>query len=79
MGHLYSPRADLFGISEKLGVFPLGTEGFIQFLKQLNIPVYFEDVTDKDAFVKLLSIGASGFITDRPTLAMEIIQEHIGE
>ncbi|MEK5039674.1 glycerophosphodiester phosphodiesterase family protein [Sporosarcina sp. FSL K6-3457] len=79
LGHLYSPRADLFGISEKLGVFPLGTEGFIQFLKQLNIPVYFEDVTDKDAFVKLLSIGASGFITDRPTLAMEIIQEHIGE
>ncbi|WP_318616037.1 glycerophosphodiester phosphodiesterase family protein [Sporosarcina sp. YIM B06819] len=79
LGHLYSPHADLFRIPEKLGVFPLGTEGFIQFLKQLNVAVYFEDVTDKDSFVKLLSIGASGFITDRPTVVMEIIQEHIGE
>ncbi|MFJ7933028.1 glycerophosphodiester phosphodiesterase family protein [Sporosarcina sp. NPDC096371] len=79
LGHLYSPRADLFRISEKLGVFPLGTESFIHFLKQLNVVVYFEDVHDKETFIKLLSIGASGFITDRPTLAMEIIQEHIGE
>lgn len=79
LGHLYNPRADLFRIPLKLGVFPLATEGFIQFLKQLNIPVYFEDVTDKDVCVKLLSIGASGFITDRPTVAMEIIQKHIGD
>lgn len=79
LGHLYSPRADLFRISEKLGVFPLSTEGFIQFLKQLNVPVYFEDITDKESFIKLLSIGASGFITDRPTVAMEIIQEHVGD
>jgi len=79
LGHLYNPRADLFRVSEKLGIFPLGTEGFINFLKHLNVHVYFEDVTDRDSFIKLLSIGASGFITDRPTLAMEIIQEHIGE
>ncbi len=32
LGHLYSPRADLFRIPEKLGIFPLGTEGFIKFL-----------------------------------------------
>ena len=30
-GHLYNPRADLFRIPEKLGVFSLGTEGFIKF------------------------------------------------
>lgn len=77
-GHLYSPRADLFRIPEKLGVFPLGTEGFINFLTEMNVPVYFEDVNDKDSFIKLLHAGAAGFITDRPTIAMEIMQESIG-
>lgn len=79
LGHLYSPRVDLFRIPEKLGVFPLGTEGFIHFLKQLNVPVYFEEVQDKESFAKLLNIGASGFITDRPTLAMEVLQEYVGD
>ncbi len=79
LGHLYNPRADLFRIPEKLGVFPLGTENFIHFLKQLNVPVYFEDVNDKDSFIKLLAVGASGFITDKPTFVTEILQKHIGE
>lgn len=78
-GHLYNPRADLFRVPEKIGVFPLSTESFIQFLTQLNVAVYFEDVNDHDSFVKLLNVGASGFITDRPTIAMTIVQEKIGE
>jgi glycerophosphoryl diester phosphodiesterase len=78
-GHLYNPRADLFRIPEKMGVFSLGTESFIHFLTQLNVPVYYEDVDDKNTFVKLLNAGAAGFITDRPTSTMEIIQENIGD
>ena len=35
-GHLYKPRADLFQIPEKLGIFPLSSEGFIKFLSQLK-------------------------------------------
>ncbi|MER2089231.1 MAG: glycerophosphodiester phosphodiesterase family protein [Sporosarcina sp.] len=76
-GHLYSPRADLFRIPEKIGLFPLGTEGFITFLSETNVPVYFEDVNEKNSFIKLLHAGAAGFITDRPTPAMEIISENI--
>ncbi len=78
-GHLYSPRADLFKIPEKLGVFSLGTESFIKFLTQINIPVYFEGVNDNETFVKLLHVGAAGFITDRPTIAMKIVQENVGD
>ncbi|HJF30874.1 MAG TPA: glycerophosphodiester phosphodiesterase [Sporosarcina psychrophila] len=79
LGHLYSPGADLFRVPEKLGVFSLGTENFINFLAQMNVPVYFEDVNDKDTFIKLLHAGAAGFITDRPTVAMEIVQENTGQ
>ncbi|MBE1553581.1 glycerophosphodiester phosphodiesterase [Sporosarcina limicola] len=79
LGHLYSPRADLFRITKKLGVFPLGTKSFIHFLTQLNIPTYFENVNDKESFIKLLNLGAAGFITDCPTPAMEVVQESIDE
>ncbi|WP_252503703.1 glycerophosphodiester phosphodiesterase family protein [Sporosarcina sp. Marseille-Q4943] len=75
-GHLYNPRADLFCIAEKLGPFPLNTESFISFLSNLNISVYYNHVTDRDAFVKLLNAGASGFVTDEPEMAMEVIQEN---
>lgn len=75
-GHLYNPKADFYRIPAKLGVFSLGLEGFIQFLDQLNIPVYFEGIEEKESCVKRLNAGASGFITDHPTSLMEIIQEH---
>jgi len=74
-GHLYKPRADMFRIPEKFGIFPLGTEGFIKFLSKLNVPVYFENVSTRESIVSLLNAGAAGFITDSPTFTMEIIQE----
>lgn len=78
-GHLYKPRADMFRIPAKMGVFTLGTGNFVQFLSTLNIPVYFEGVEDEGTFVKLLNAGAAGFIADRPSLAMEIVQNHVSE
>lgn len=76
-GHLYNPQADLYRIPAKLGLFPLGSEGFIHFLTHLNIPVYFEGIQDKDSFIKLLNAGAAGFITDQPTIIMELSQDNI--
>ena len=75
-GHLYNPRADLFCIPEKKGLFPMNTESFIGFLSNLNVSVYYNNVNDKDSFEKLLNAGATGFITDEPALAMEVIQQH---
>ncbi|MDW0115842.1 glycerophosphodiester phosphodiesterase [Sporosarcina thermotolerans] len=75
-GHLYNPRADLFCIPEKLGVFPMNTESFINFLSSLNVAVYYNDVKDKETIERLLSIGAAGFVTDVPELVTEIIQHH---
>ncbi|MCG7342758.1 glycerophosphodiester phosphodiesterase [Sporosarcina sp. ACRSL] len=75
-GHLYNPRADLFCIPEKLGLFPMNTESFITFLSNLNVPVYYTQVNDRDTFEKLLNAGAAGFITDEPGHAMEVIQQH---
>jgi len=78
-GHLYKPGADLFRIPEKLGIFPLGTEGFIKFLTKLNVPVYFENVTNEESIISLLKIGAAGFITDSPSLAIKVVQDYVGE
>ena len=75
-GHLYNPRADLFCIAEKMGLFPMNTESFISFLSSLNVSVYYNHVNDKESFEKLLNAGAAGFITDDPALAMEVIQQN---
>lgn len=75
-GHLYNPRADLFRITSKMGLFPIGTGSFINFLADLNIPVYFEDMNDSETMNTLLKSGAAGFITDKPSMAMEVLQEN---
>ncbi|MHA6258595.1 glycerophosphodiester phosphodiesterase family protein [Sporosarcina sp. CAU 1771] len=78
-GHLYNPKADFFRIPEKLGIFPLGTEGFIKFLTQLNVPVYYENITNSETMIQLINAGAAGFITDQPSFTMDIVQNHIAE
>ena len=78
-GHLYSPCADLFRIPIKLGIFPLDGEGFISFLSKLNVLVYYENVDDHDAIIRLINAGAAGFITNNPSLAIQTFQEYIKE
>ncbi|GKV55702.1 glycerophosphoryl diester phosphodiesterase [Sporosarcina sp. NCCP-2222] len=73
-GHLYKPNADLFCLSNKKGVFSLRTEAFIQFLKGLNIKVYYKGVNDPERAAKLMTAGASGFITDNPSDMMKLVQ-----
>lgn len=74
-GHLYNPKADFLIIPEKIGVFSLGTENFLQFLNKLNVKVYFENIYETETFVRLLHAGANGFIVDSPSLALHIIEE----
>jgi glycerophosphoryl diester phosphodiesterase len=74
-GHLYTPGIDCFMIPEKIGVFQLGSRRFIQFLSNLNIPTYYESVNDRDTMLRLMKHGAAGFITERPSLAMEVLQQ----
>lgn len=76
LGHLYNPRADLFSIPEKMGVFPMNSESFISFLSKLNVSVYYDDINQRESFEKLLNSGAGGFITNKPEIAMEVIQQH---
>lgn len=76
LGHLYNPRADVFNISEKMGVFPLNSEGFITFLSKLNVAVFYQDAVNSSAIEKLLKSGAKGILTNEPEIALNIIQKH---
>ena len=78
-GHLYKPQVDMFQVTEKLGIFSLSSEGFISFLSKLNIPVYYKDVDNRNTILALINNGAAGFITSKPELVMEIINENTTE
>lgn len=74
-GHLYNPRADLFIIPEKIGLFRMNTESFMSFLSNVNVAVYYENVNDKETIGKLLNAGAAGFITNHPEAMLEVMQQ----
>ncbi|WP_445479564.1 glycerophosphodiester phosphodiesterase [Lysinibacillus irui] len=73
-GHLYHPKVDVFQIPPKSGVIALDSPKFIQFLNNLNIPVHYWTINDKDTMNRLINNGAQGIITDRPDIAVELLQ-----
>ncbi|WP_146552257.1 glycerophosphodiester phosphodiesterase [Rummeliibacillus sp. SL167] len=75
-GHLYHPKVDVFQIPEKYGVFTLNSQGFIHFLSDLNIPVHYWTINDVLSMKKLIDIGARGIVTDRPDLAVQVINNN---
>ena len=75
-GHLYHPKVDVFQIPPKSGVVSLDSPKFIQFLSNLNIPVHYWTINDLVTMNKLIHNGAQGIITDRPDIAVELLQNH---
>lgn len=73
-GHLYHPKVDVFQIPTKSGVVALDSPKFIQFLNNLNIPVHYWTINDLVTMNKLIRNGAKGIITDRPDIAMVLLQ-----
>lgn len=75
-GHLYHPKVDVFQIPTKSGVVALDSTKFIQFLNDLNIPVHYWTINDLVTMNKLIRNGAKGIITDRPDIAMILLQKY---
>lgn len=75
-GHLYHPKVDVFQIPTKSGVVALDSSKFIQFLNNLNIPVYYWAINDLVTMNKLIQNGAKGIITDRPDIAIVLLQNY---
>ncbi|WP_301108198.1 glycerophosphodiester phosphodiesterase [Sporosarcina sp.] len=74
-GHLYRPNADLFCLTEKIGMFPLASEGFIQFLQQLNIAVFYE-LSNTANIEKLAKLDIDGFTTKKSKEVLEYFNEN---
>lgn len=75
MKHTYNPKADTFQIPTHYKGLPLNNEKFIQFLQSLNIAVGYwviNSIEEMDAFLKK---GVHTIVTDRPDIAMHLIQE----
>lgn len=74
-GHLYRPNADLFCLPEKLGVFPLASEGFVHFLQELNITVLYE-ANETNEYAKLAKLQVDGFITEHPETVLTFLHDN---
>jgi glycerophosphoryl diester phosphodiesterase len=74
-GHLYAPRADVFQLPVRSSMFRLDSPRFIAFLSDLNIPVHYWTIDEPEKMRSLITAGAQGIITDRPDLAIAVIDE----
>lgn len=74
-GHLYHPKVDVFQIPTKFGVVSLESSKFIQFLGKLNIPVHFWTINNPNTMERLIKLGAKGIVTDRPDIAVPLLQQ----
>ena len=75
-GHLYSPKVDVFVIPLKSSVMNFDSPKFIQFLKDLNVPVIFKGINDLVTMSRLTRTGAQGIVTDRPDSAQPLLQKY---
>lgn len=75
LGHLYNPKVDVFQIPTKSGVVSLDSPKFIAFLAKLNIPVHYWTINDEETMKQLIAKGAKGIITDRPDIAVPLVQQ----
>lgn len=77
LGHFYKPTVDFLCSPKKLGLFPIGSTGFINFMKKLHVPMIFKDLEDPEQLAAYIHAGAAGFITDCPTTTMQWMKEKI--
>ncbi len=62
-GHFYNPTVDVFCLPEKIGFLPLITSGFLKFLHDLNIRVFYDATNSSDEEIqKKLDLPFDGFI-----------------
>lgn len=73
-GHFYHPKVDVFQIPPKHGVISLDMPKFIAYLGNLNIPVHYWTINEPDMMERLIKRGAKGIVTDRPDLAVPLVQ-----
>jgi len=75
MKHMYQPNVDTFQIPTHYRGIPLNNEKFIQFLQSLNIAVGYWVINSIDEMDALLKKGVHTIVTDRPDIAMHLINE----
>lgn len=75
LGHFYKPTVDFLCSPKKIGLFPIGSLGFMNFMKKLHVPILFKDIEEPEQLTSYIHAGAAGFITNSPTKTMQFIQQ----
>lgn len=73
--HTYNPNVDTFQIPVHYKGLSLTNDNFIQFLQSLNIAVGYWVINSIDEMDSLLKKGVHTIVTDRPDIAMHLVNE----
>jgi glycerophosphoryl diester phosphodiesterase len=73
-----APRADCFCVPEHAGRHRVVTPGLIEALARHGTPVHVWTVDEEDDMRRLLAWGVGGLVTDRPDLALRLLDRTPG-
>lgn len=72
---IYRPLADAFQVPEYSGSTHVVTPSFVDAAHHHGVKVHVWTVNDAETMRRLLDIGVDGIITDRPDVALEVVNE----
>lgn len=76
-GHFYKPTVDVFCLPEKIGFLPIISSGFINFLHDLNIRVFYDATSSSNELLeKRLGLNFDGFLL-KDHNQKELVEQYI--
>jgi glycerophosphoryl diester phosphodiesterase len=72
----YRPTVDAVQIPTESSGFNLKTKNLAKGTARLNMHLHYWTINDEETMRELLEVGATGIITDRPDILMEVVKEY---
>ena len=75
LGNFYTPEFELFAVPERAGPLRIVDRGFASRARERNLPVQVWTVNETGDMERLIDLGATGILTDRPVRLLELLRE----
>ena len=75
LGNFYAPEFQLFAVPERAGALGLVDRGFASRARERNLPVQVWTVNETEDMERLIDLGVTGILTDRPVRLLELLRE----
>ena len=75
LGNFYAPEFQLFAVPERAGRLRVVDRDFASRARERNLPLQVWTVNETEDMERLIDLGVTGILTDRPVRLLELLRE----